>query len=181
MPKLILLNGPPASGKSTLARLFVENHPLALNLDIDRLCALVGGWPRHHEAFGLARRIAVTGASTHLGGGHDVIVPQFVAQTAFIEELRTVALAHHADFHELVLLEPKPAALRRFADRTATSRAPEHHVAAEMLQEAGGPIELAAMYDRLLDVLANRQQTKIIQPTVGDIDATYRDLVTALS
>jgi hypothetical protein len=35
MAILILLNGPPASGKSTIAQRFVNTHPLALNLDID--------------------------------------------------------------------------------------------------------------------------------------------------
>ncbi len=31
MPRLIALNGPPACGKSTLARLYAEDHPLTLN------------------------------------------------------------------------------------------------------------------------------------------------------
>ena len=180
MPKLILLNGPPASGKSTLARLFVEDHALALNLDIDRLCPLIGGWPQHHEAFVLARGIAVAAAGTHLGAGHDVIVPQFVAQTGFIGKLAALAVAHHADFRELVLLDPKPTTLQRFAERTATSTASEHRVAAEMLQAAGGPTELAAMYDRLLDAVRTRPKTKIIRPDVGDPEATYRRLLTAL-
>jgi hypothetical protein len=32
MTRLILFNGPPAAGKSTLARRYVDEHPLALNL-----------------------------------------------------------------------------------------------------------------------------------------------------
>jgi len=42
VPPLILLNGPPGSGKSTLAQLFADEHPLALNLDIDRVRSLIG-------------------------------------------------------------------------------------------------------------------------------------------
>ncbi|WP_410647284.1 hypothetical protein [Amycolatopsis sp. cmx-4-54] len=35
MPRLSVLNGPPACGKSTLARRYAEEHPLTLNLDVD--------------------------------------------------------------------------------------------------------------------------------------------------
>jgi len=41
---MIVLNGPPGCGKSTLARMYAEDHPLALNLDIDRIRSLIGRW-----------------------------------------------------------------------------------------------------------------------------------------
>jgi predicted kinase len=47
MRSLILLNGPPSSGKSTLARRWVLGHPLALNLDIDVVRGLLGAWAEH--------------------------------------------------------------------------------------------------------------------------------------
>jgi predicted kinase len=37
MPRMILLNGPPSCGKSTLARRYAQEHPLSLNLDVDRI------------------------------------------------------------------------------------------------------------------------------------------------
>jgi 2-phosphoglycerate kinase len=40
--RLILLNGPPGIGKSTLAQRYVDDHPLALNLDIDSVRRLLG-------------------------------------------------------------------------------------------------------------------------------------------
>lgn len=35
MAMLVLLNGPPASGKSTIAQRLVDSRSLSLNLDID--------------------------------------------------------------------------------------------------------------------------------------------------
>ena len=43
-PRLVLLNGPPGIGKSTLSRRYVEAHPGTLDLDVDRLRSFVGGW-----------------------------------------------------------------------------------------------------------------------------------------
>ncbi|HEX3649068.1 MAG TPA: hypothetical protein VHV49_11615 [Pseudonocardiaceae bacterium] len=44
MPGLIHLNGPSGIGKSTTAQHYVDRHPGVLNLDIDRVVALIGGW-----------------------------------------------------------------------------------------------------------------------------------------
>jgi predicted kinase len=44
MPRLVLINGAPSSGKSTLAKRYVEDHPLTLALDIDVVRAMQGRW-----------------------------------------------------------------------------------------------------------------------------------------
>ena len=81
MARLILLNGPPGCGKSTLAQMFVHEHPLALNLDIDRLRGQIGQWrARSHESGLLARQLALAMAGIHLASGHDVVIPQYVAR-----------------------------------------------------------------------------------------------------
>ena len=41
MVRLIHLNGPPGIGKSTIASAFADRHPGVLNLDIDRVAAIV--------------------------------------------------------------------------------------------------------------------------------------------
>ena len=81
MPTLILLNGPPGIGKSTLAEIYVQRHPGALNLDIDRLRTMVGGWQQTFVLAGeIVRPLALQMAATHLTDGRTVIVPQYLAK-----------------------------------------------------------------------------------------------------
>ena len=69
MTRLILINGAPVNGKSTLARRYVEGHPGALDLDIDLVHRLLGGRRSDPEEAGRARAIAFAAARAHLGGG----------------------------------------------------------------------------------------------------------------
>jgi hypothetical protein len=89
---LVLLNGPPASGKSTLATRLVRTRPMALNLDIDLIRGQLGAWTDSPADAGVAaRRLAVSMTATHLADGHDVVVPQFLARKEFIAELADTA------------------------------------------------------------------------------------------
>lgn len=173
MPRLILLNGPPGCGKSTLAEMFVHHHPLALNLDIDRVRGLLGRWQDNPTEAGLsARAMAIAMARTHLRAGHDVVIPQYLGRLAFIQELEQVAAAAPAEFFELVLLDSKDNSLRRFVTRGRASSTPAH-------AEASEPA-LGEMYDRLLDVVSRRPRVRIVESEDGRAAATYQRLLAAL-
>lgn len=182
MSRLILLNGPPGVGKSTLARRYADEHPLVLNLDVDRVRDLVGGWRTAPHAAGLlAREIALAAARVHLGAGHDVVVPQFLGRLAFIEQLERLAGEVGADFHEIVLLDGKTAMLRRFERRGRESAEAAHQDAWAQLERDGGLAELSAMYDRLLSVLAVRPGARTVRCAEGAEDVAYRELVRLLA
>lgn len=121
-PKLILINGVPASGKSTLARAWCEQHAerLPLCLDIDAIRAMLGGWrERLHEAGLAARDIAVAGIAAHLESARDVVVPQYLRRPDFIERLEATAEAHGAQFLETALVVDAASAESRFRTRAA--------------------------------------------------------------
>jgi predicted kinase len=180
-PTLVLLNGPPASGKSTLAARYGVDHPLSLNLDIDLIRRQLGGWAEHQRESGLlARAIALQAVRVHLAAGYDVLVPQFLGRSAFIELLESVAVEAGATFAEIVLVLPVDEAIRRFEQRTRGSSDQVHAEAAAMVEGAGGQAQLRAMHEQLLNVLADRPGAVRLELSDLDVEAGYQALLAAL-
>lgn len=162
--------------------MYVDEHPLALNLDIDRVRSLIGQWRADPEAGGLlARAIALAAARAHLAAGHDVVVPQFLGRLQFIEQAERLAHEVGADFHEVVLLDSREEAARRFAERSRAAADATHVEAQEMLDRDGGLHELSAMYDRLVAVVASRPRAKVVPTESGQVERAYRDFLASLS
>jgi predicted kinase len=179
VPRLIVLNGPPGIGKSTLARRYVEDHPLSLALEQDVVRGLLGGWrTREDDSGALARELCVEMARVHLRAGHDVIVPQFVARPSYLDRLAELARDVGADHREVVLIDDGDRAERRFHARLADPLWAEHQrVAAEFIANAGG---YAFQYRRLIEALGGRNATEI-RSSEGDVEGTYRRLAAELA
>jgi predicted kinase len=181
MAVLVLLNGPPASGKSTIAQRFVDARPLSLNLDIDVVRGMLGGWLDDPSIAGLtARSLALVMAQAHLAAGFDVIVPQFLGRTDFIEQLGGVAERSAATFVETALWLDRSAAIAAFAGRRAAPSTQAHHDAAALVDRSEHADPVGQMYDAFFRVLEQRTSTRRVEVVPGDIDLTYARFETAL-
>lgn len=181
MPRLIVINGPPGCGKSTLARMYADEHRFALNLDIDRIRGMIGQWRQEPGAAGLlARAVTLAAADTHLRAGYDVVIPQLLARPEFLLQVEDLARRVGARFHEVVLLDSKENMLRRVAERTRTSTDPVDQQNQWLLDRTGGTEALTFMYDALLSLVATRPAATVVHSRHGAPDETYTALLAAL-
>ncbi len=169
---LILINGAPASGKSTLARLLVDERPLALLLDIDTLRGQLGRWGDDPQLAGqTARRLALAMIHTHLESGLDVVVPQFLFRLPFILELERVSVETDSQFVEIALISSAKEAAERFAARSGS--ADQNHQDAMQLQQAPGALAIEESYAAMLELLAQRPRTLFVDSIPGDVAKTF--------
>lgn len=159
VPVLLLLNGPPGVGKSTLARGWAESLRLALVVEVDGLRASLGGWRDDPTSMVVARDLALVLVRSHLEAGHDVVVPQYLGRLPFISALADVAAACGARFVEVVLRLDADVCVERFRARRAAGGAghPEVDVPDSAVESV-----VADAVARLTEVVAARPTTVVV-------------------
>jgi len=127
--RLVLINGAPGVGKSTLAAALAHDRALTLPLDVDAIKHSLGRWAEDPSASGLhARRLTLALTSEHLSAGYDVVIGQYLARPGFIDDLAALAERHGAQFIEFILEIDEPALAERLRVRLSAPDRPEHEV-----------------------------------------------------
>jgi predicted kinase len=117
-PKLILLNGFAGAGKTTIARKYIENHPLALVIEGDEIIVNIGQWlENEEEARKLVFELVKAMVRTYLQSGNDVVLPYLVTNARHADEFETLAAECSADFYEILLHSDRPEAIARLLKR----------------------------------------------------------------
>jgi predicted kinase len=172
MARLILLNGPPAVGKTTLARRWADEHPGTLICEIDLLRTLVAGWETDAVTAGARIRTAALAMITaYLRAGGDVVLPQLLADPAELGRFVQAATSAGAQYVHVLLTAPEEEIVRRFHDRGA-----DHAWGTrtrEMVESDGGDEALRTWIARLGELDGVRVPST-------DPAATYDALVAAL-
>jgi predicted kinase len=175
--RLIHLNGPPAVGKTTLARRWADEHPGTLLCDIDAVRQMIGGWESRPDSAELSRTVGLAMITEHLRTGHDVVLPQLVALPDQLARFRAAADNAGASYVVVLLIAPADEVARRFDERDDAA-APGDRWAAfvRAFWEGGGADEVGATTARL-DDLADRSWIRVESTTP---EATYDALVAAV-
>jgi predicted ABC-type ATPase len=181
--RLIHLNGPPGIGKSTVASAFADRHPGVLNLDIDQVTALIGGWrDRFSESFEAGTALATAMAQVHLANGHDVIMPQMMTNVN-AEELavfEAAASATGAEYFQVLLTASVESSVDRCM-RRANSGDPHHDVISKVIGENGGPDFLRMLHSQVTQYAADRQPHSVIDCERLTVEQTCHAIEAALS
>lgn len=165
---MVLINGAPGTGKSTVAHQLAQDRPLDLALDLDVLKHSLGQWDADMIAAGYhARRLALAVIGTQIASGHDVYVGQFLAKTEFIDQLQSTADVHGATFVDVILSADVPTLQSRLVQRALHPERAEHLVNASLVSAEEVPTLVRAI-DRVATL---RPAAKVVDAS-GELDAT---------
>jgi len=174
-PRLVLLNGLPGIGKSTLADRFPVALPRWVVLDADRIRR------RMPEDLGqtvaAARGQVLARAAAHLGDGDDVVVPQLVARVDQLVRFEQVAFDLRADLVHVLLVDAGGDPVGRFHRRAGED--PWHTEVRGLVERQGGADVLAGYEKGLAKVVAERPDVRVVRSVEGDPDGTWGALVDA--
>ncbi len=180
--KLILINGNPGMGKTTLAQMYVDENPLSLNLDIDNIWIMLGQWQHTRpESEVIKLDYAYTLADMHLARGYNVIVPNLMQTFDQYERFEAIARSNNAVLKEIVLMSSCNDAIERCKMRARSQGHPEGFRPGGVLDTGGREKMLERFYENMLGAVATRPNIITVQSVYGDIDSTYQKLVTAIN
>ncbi|OGI19308.1 MAG: hypothetical protein A3J06_03595 [Candidatus Moranbacteria bacterium RIFCSPLOWO2_02_FULL_48_19] len=117
--KLIVLNGSPAAGKSTLAEKLHQDLPMSLLADVDSWRKLISGWRENREkSLKYAYTFTVAAVDAYLQTGNSVIVDKAIlSDDSVIDTILSSGKKYGAEVFEFILTAKKDTIIKRAAQR----------------------------------------------------------------
>jgi len=174
--KLILLTGSAGIGKSTIAQMYIDEHPLSMAVEGDQIIGMMGCWRQHEpEARKLKLEHIKALMRTHLEAGHDVLLPYLVTDASHVNEFESIAKECEAEFHEIALLVEKGEAADRLLERGRWGEA-----GSKQLTEEDRP-NIENLYDMMVTEIEKRPNMIKIPVEKGNVGKTYTKFIQAIS
>jgi predicted kinase len=176
VPRLILVNAAPGSGKSTIAEALSRVLPHTFVVDIDLIKHGLPSWELDPTEAGLeARRLAAAEARALLVAGRDVVIGQYLARTGFIEELQHLADSAGAAFTELILDLDAGCLASRLAQRSNAPDREEHAINNRLVE----PTHAARLVASMQTIRTTRPNASVVDAS-GTIDSTLAKVLAVL-
>ena len=174
-PKLIILYGFASSGKTTLAKRYIDEHPLTMAVEGDQIIGMIGQWRKNEDEarsmiFGHTQSIT----ENHLEAGYDVILPYLLSDSTQIDAFENIAKKCSASFHEIYIELEKEDAVDRLLKRGCWGEEGSRKLTEddrEMLMDR---------YEYMENVMKERINTESISNVVGEMEETYKKLLEAI-
>jgi predicted kinase len=116
--KLILINGFMASGKTTIAKKYFDDHKMTFLIEADMLVDNISDWTSDKiETRHLTYALTKVMIQTYLRSGHDVVLPYFVTDANEIKSFESIAHKSGADFYEFFLNDVRSVAIDKLLSR----------------------------------------------------------------
>jgi adenylylsulfate kinase-like enzyme len=171
-PKLILLDGFAGVGKTTLAKRYIADHPLAMDLEGDEIIVMLGQWLKYENAAReLLFKIGKAIITSHLESGYDIVVPCLPTNVDHQQAFEDIAKSTGAQFFEVVLVTDREEAIRRLLKRGTWGEA-----GTDPLTNADLPV-IKKLYDDMDKTLAERPKTTRILSVEDSHDSTYQQFL----
>lgn len=175
-PKLVLLYGFASSGKTTLSKKYLSEHPLSISIEGDQIISMMGQWRENEDE---AREIVFEDTQAivriHLAKSRDVLLPYLLTDHRHAETFEKIAEEMSAYFFEVKINTERSDAIERLLIRGTWGEegSPE-------LTEAD-LLEINALYDAMEKAMSHRSNVQMISSDLGDIDGTYSKFIEALT
>lgn len=173
--KLIILYGFASSGKTTLAKKYIDVHPLTIAIEGDQIIGMIGQWRKNEDE---ARRIVFEHSKSivenHLKAGHDVILPYLLSDSSQIESFEDIANKCNASFIEVYIDIEKDDAVNRLLERGCWGEEGSRKLTEDDKEM------LMNRYEHMKNAMQKRPNAKPIISDLGEIDETYNKFLEAI-
>jgi predicted kinase len=175
-PKLIMLYGFAASGKTTLLKKYLQEHPFALSIEGDQIISMMGMWRQHEkEAREIVFEHTKVMVANHLEKGYDVLLPYLLTQHTDAETFEKIAAESSSDFYEVYISINRDEAIRRLLKRGIWGEEDSPQLTNDDLPE------INKLYDEMESAMKNRMTIKTIASDFGDIEGAYSQFIATVS
>ncbi len=175
-PKLILLYGFAASGKTTLAKRYVDEHPLAIAIEGDQIIGMMGQWRKHEdEARKLVFEHTKSITENQLEAGYDVVLPYLLTDSTHAQAFEEIAKRLDVSFYEIYIETEKDEAIDRLLKRGVWGEDGSPKLSKDDLPE------IENLFERMTKAMSERLNITTIASVLGDIEGTYTKLLTSVS